>query len=216
MEKKSSFLLHIVFFLFCIVLSVLIVSHFISGRNLHISYASNPGPESAQILDNPYCGFYQMNGYTLSDEQTAFDAAKWYKKNCASNPYPLLLLEINLKNYAETRISSAALKQLRTLLEACSSGKKQVILRFLYDWEGQALTSEPTAFYRIKNHIQQVASVVNDYSDCVYILQGTLTGNNGEMNNSNYNDINQIRQIAETLDKCISPDIFLAQEAALP
>ncbi|MEF2597083.1 MAG: DUF4832 domain-containing protein [Lachnospiraceae bacterium] len=210
MKKKSSFLLHITFFLFCIMLSVLIVSHFISGRNLHISYASNPGPESAQILDNPYCGFYQMNGYTLSDEQTASDAAKWYKKNCASNPYPLLLLEINLKNYAETRISSAALKQLRTLLEACSSGKKQVILRFLYDWEGQALTSEPTAFYRIKNHIQQVASVVNDYSDCVYILQGTLTGNNGEMNNSNYNDINQIRQIAETLDKCISPDIFLA------
>ena len=171
MKKKSSFLLHITFFLFCIMLSVLIVSHFISGRNLHISYASNPGPESAQILANPYCGFYQMNGYTLSDEQTASDAAKWYKKNCASNPYPLLLLEINLKNYAETRISSAELKQ---------------------------------------NHIQQLSSVVNDYSDCVYILQGILTGNNGEMNNSNYNDINQIRQIAETLDKCISPDIFLA------
>ena len=51
MEKKSSFLLHIVFFLFCIVLSVLVLSLFISGRNLHISYASNPGHESAQILD---------------------------------------------------------------------------------------------------------------------------------------------------------------------
>ena len=132
-KKNHRFFCTLYSFFFVLCLSVLVLSHFISGRNLHISYASNPAPESAQILDNPYCGFYQMNGYTLSDEQTASDAAKWYKKNCASNPYPLLLLEINLKNYAETRISSAALKQLRTLLEACSSGKKQVILRFLYD-----------------------------------------------------------------------------------
>ena len=210
MEKKSSFILHISFFLFCVVFSALLLFHFISGRALRISYISDPSPESAALLENPYCGFYQMNGYILSDDQTAEDALDWYQKNCASNPYPLLLLEINLKNYAETSISSVALKQLRTLLKASSDGKKQVILRFLYDWDGQALTSEPTALYRIKNHILQISSVVNEYSDCVYILQGTLTGNNGEMNNSNYNDINQIRQIAETLNKYISSDIFLA------
>ena len=210
MGKKWSTILHSAFFLFCIVLSVLIFSHWVSGRNLHISYVSDPASESSQILENPYCGFYQMNGYILSDDQTSEDALDWYQKNCASNPYPLLLLEINLKNYADTSISSVALKQLRTLLKACSDDKKQVILRFLYDWDGQALSTEPTELYRIKNHIQQFSSVVNVFSDCIYILQGTLTGNNGEMNNSNYNDINQIRQIAETLNKYISSDIFLA------
>ena len=199
MGKKWSIILHSAFFLFCIVLSVLIFSHWVSGRNLHISYVSDPAPESSQVLENPYCGFYQMNGYILSDDQTSEDALDWYQKNCASNPYPLLLLEINLKNYADASISSVALKQLRTLLKACSDDKKQVILRFLYDWDGQALSTEPTELYRIKNHIQQFSSVVNVFSDCVYILQGTLTGNNGEMNNSNYNDINQIRQIAEDI-----------------
>ena len=60
MGKKWSIILHSAFFLFCIVLSVLIFSHWVSGRNLHISYISDPAPESSQILENPYCGFYQM------------------------------------------------------------------------------------------------------------------------------------------------------------
>ena len=47
-------------------------------------------------------------------------------------------------------------------------------------------------------------------SETIYILQGTLTGNNGEMNNSNYGEINQIRQIMEELDQHISSDIYLA------
>lgn len=90
------------------------------------------------------------------------------------------------------------------------SGKKQVILRFLYDWDGQALSTEPSDLPQIKNHISQISSTVNKYADCVYILQGTLTGNTGEMNHSNYGDINQIRQIIEALDQNISSDIFLA------
>lgn len=88
--------------------------------------------------------------------------------------------------------------------------KKQVVLRFLYDWDGQALSSEPSDLSQIKKHISQLSSTVNSYADCIYILQGALIGNNGEMNNSNYNDINQIRQIIEELDQNIVPDIYLA------
>lgn len=76
-----------------------------------------------------------------------------------------------------------------------------IILRFLYDWDGQALSTEPSDLPQIKNHISQISSTVNKYADCVYILQGTLTGNTGEMNHSNYGDINQIRQIIEALDQ---------------
>ena len=121
-----------------------------------------------------------------------------------------MLLEINLKNYSNTSISTNALKQLNKILNECTRAKKQVVLRFLYDWDGQALSSEPSDLSQIKKHISQLSSTVNSYADCIYILQGALIGNNGEMNNSNYNDVNQIRQIIEELDQNIVPDIYLA------
>lgn len=90
------------------------------------------------------------------------------------------------------------------------TGQKAGDLRFLYDWDGKALSAEPSSLPQIKKHISRLSTVVNKHSDCVYILQGTFTGNNGEMNNSNYGDLNQIRQIIEELDNDISREIYLA------
>ena len=93
---------------------------------------------------------------------------------------------------------------------SCKDTPYPLILRFLYDWDGKAQKTEPSDFYRIKNHIQQVSATVNAHADCIYILQGLFIGNNGEMNNTNYGDIDQMRQLAETLAKNISPSIYLA------
>lgn len=210
MKKKLPIILHSLFFIFCFTLSVLILYHLISSRYLKIKYTPSSIEESSRNLDNPYRGFYQMGGYILSDKEKPKTAANWCKKNCTSNSYPLMLLEINLKNYSDSDISTNALTQLDKMLIVCTQAKKQVILRFLYDWDGKALSAEPSSLPQIKKHISQLSTVVNKHSDCVYILQGTFTGNNGEMNNSNYGDLNQIRQIIEELDNDISREIYLA------
>ena len=195
MKKKSSIILHSLFFVICSVLAVLFLYHIISIRRLNVKYTPAMTEESSRELDNPYRGFYQLSGYILSDKQKPEKSADWCRKSCASNPYPLMLLEINLKNYSNTSISTNAKNQLDKILEECVRAKKQVILRFLYDWDGQALSTEPSDLPQIKNHISQISSTVNKYADCVYILQGTLTGKKGEKNHSKYEDINQIIQI---------------------
>ena len=210
MKKNWSIILHSLSFVICTALAVYALYYIISVRHLNVEYTPTFTEESAQSLDNPYRGFYRMSGYILSDGQKSSKAASWCKKSCKDNPYPLMLLEINLKNYSNTSISTNALKQLNKILNECTRAKKQVVLRFLYDWDGQALSSEPSDLSQIKKHISQLSSTVNSYADCIYILQGALIGNNGEMNNSNYNDINQIRQIIEELDQNIVPDIYLA------
>ena len=177
MKKKSSIILHSLFFVICSVLAVLCLYHIISIRRLNVKYTPAMTEESSRELDNPYRGFYQLSGYILSDNQKPEKSAAWCRKSCASNPYPLMLLEINLKNYSNTSISTNAQNQLDKILEECVRAKKQVILRFLYDWDGQALSTEPSDLPQIKNHISQISSTVNKYADCVYILQGTLTGN---------------------------------------
>ena len=210
MKKKLSVTIHSLFFVICAALAVSVLYHMVFTRRLNLKYTPAVLEESARELDNPYRGFYRMIGYILSDDRKPAEAAAWCSENCDSNPYPLMLLEINLKNYSNSNISTKARNQLDKILEQCLLAKKQVILRFLYDWDGQALSTEPSDLPQIKNHISQISSTVNKYADCVYILQGTLTGNNGEMNHSNYGDINQIRQIIEELDQNISSDIFLA------
>lgn len=210
MKKKQAVILHSLFFAICSILAVSALYLIISVRQLDVNYTCTPTEESAKVLNNPYRGFYRMNGYILSDDEAPKDAASWCQENCKANPYPLMLLEINLKNYSDTAISTNARQQLDKILSECTKAKKQVILRFLYDWDGQAISTEPSDFSQIKNHISQLSSTVNAHADCIYILQGALIGNTGEMNNSNYGDINQIRQIIEELDQTINSDIYLA------
>ena len=66
----------------------------------------------------------------LSDKTNKKELTKQIKQNCKANSYPLVLLEINLKNYANTDISSSAQQQLDTILTQYTSAKKQIILRF--------------------------------------------------------------------------------------
>ena len=210
MKKYKSAVFHSIVFFFCAILTVTAITYLISNRRLSVTYRQDNSGESNTRIQNPFCGFYKINGYILSDDTKQKDLISQVKKNCKDNSYPLVLVEINLQNYANSDLSSSAKKQLDTILSQYASAKKQVILRFLYDWDGKALQSEPSDFYRVKNHVIQVSSVVNKHTDCVYIIQGAFIGNVGEMNNSNYSDINQIRQLIETLADSTDSQIYLA------
>lgn len=210
MKKSNSAVGYSILFLLCAALTATVVIRFISARQLTATYEPDNTQESNTLVQNPFCGFYKINGYMLSDSSTKKELISQVRKNCKDNPYPLVLAEINLQNYANSDLNSSAKQQLDTILTQYASAKKQVILRFLYDWDGKALQSEPSDFYRITNHIIQISPVINQHTDCVYIIQGAFIGNVGEMNNTNYSDINQIRQLIETLAESTDPQIYLA------
>ena len=210
MKKSNSAVGYSILFLLCAALTATVIIRFISARQLTATYESDNTQESNTLVQNPFCGFYKINGYMLSDSSTKKELISQVRKNCKDNPYPLVLAEINLQNYANSDLNSSAKQQLDTILTQYALAKKQVILRFLYDWDGKALQSEPLDFYRVKNHIIQISPVVNQHTDCVYIIQGVFIGNVGEMNNSNYSDINQIRQLIEALAESTDPQIYLA------
>ena len=210
MKKSNSAVGYSILFLLCAALTATVVIRFISARQLTATYEPDNTQESNTLVQNPFCGFYKINGYMLSDSSTKKELISQVRKNCKDNPYPLVLAEINLQNYANSDLNSSAKQQLDTILTQYALAKKQVILRFLYDWDGKALQSEPSDFYRVKNHIIQISPVVNQHTDCVYIIQGVFIGNVGEMNNSNYSDINQIRQLIEALAESTDPQIYLA------
>lgn len=133
--KFISFLL----LLFCILLPVSFCLKLWSKRLLLAEYVPVSFSESAKELQNPYIGWYTLRGYYLSEEN---------EPNLSSLPsisdHPgLTLLEINLHAYQNQPIGEKGLLQLKRILEAWKRSGSQLILRFVYDWDGKGEENEP-------------------------------------------------------------------------
>ena len=174
-----------------------------------IHYTSETFSQSNKTLQNPYCGFYHIVGYTLSDDYGSSDN---YSSQIGSYTESLALVEINLKNYRTGEISKKGIAQLNDILASWekSPNNTKLILRFLYDWDGLALATEPDSIDIILKHIEQVSQAVNRYRDTVYIMQGDFIGNWGEMHHSEFQDENSLKQLINKLNGVIDPSIYLS------
>lgn len=184
-------------------------------RYLPLTYTPSEYRETSDSLNNPYSGFYHIYGYTLSEEADALSSVPETIQKELDSDTRLIMLQVNLKNYREKDLSSSALLQLDELLSAFSAINKHMILRFLYDWNGEAALTEPEDLSIIRSHIKQTAEIYNRYADHIYLLQGLFTGNYGEMNNSRYQSAEDITTLARDLADAADPSIFLAVRTPL-
>ena len=192
----------------CILLAIFFFCVWIASSS-RITCTTESFSESTEYLANPYQGFYHIIGYTLSDAYVPTDSVshqvKSYKKSLA-------LLEINLKNYRTTEISETGITQLNDILTAWSQSPSntKLILRFLYDWDGLALATEPESLDLILTHMDQVSPLVNQHRDSVYLMQGIFTGNWGEMHHSHFMDAASVKTLIQHLHEVIDPSIYLS------
>lgn len=180
---------------------------FLFKKILFVDYIPETYAESPEKLANPYIGFYSMYGYMLSDTTslTLPDETTVSKADAG-----LVLLEINLKNYADRDLTAACLSQLDLLLSAWQNTGSQMILRFLYDWDGNNLMTEPQNRSQILQHMQQISEIVNKHRSSVFLLQGIFVGNWGEMNNTDYMAEEDMTVLLNQLAASIDPSIFLS------
>ena len=173
-----------------------------------ISYQPGDYTPCDRQLNNPYRGWYNIYGYTLSDSEPI--NMQQIQETIARDSNQLVLLEINLRNYAGSEVSPAGLSQLESILLAWKDSGRQLILRYLYDWDGKAKDTEPKDISIIKRHMEQTGEITNRFANCVFLIQGIYVGNCGEMNNSNYMSLENMRELAAHLDSVIDPAIFLS------
>lgn len=210
MKKNLTILYRIITIIICITLVIGVLLKVLSLRRLTTDFQPIYTKETSTVISNPFCGFYQLAGYTPTDKKSSTDAIKWWKKHLSKSSESLILLEINLKDYSKKNLSGQALQQINTLLDQCTSSKKQLILRFLYDWDGKAKSTEPANFDQIRSHIAQLSIPVNIHKDCIYIIQGLFIGNYGEMHHSKYHTTHLLQILASDMNKNFDPSIYLA------
>ena len=195
-------LLQLVLLILCVILITLCVK-----RIRFLDYTPESSHESTETLANPYIGFYTMTGITLSDTEVPSIPDTLQSADTSTQ---LVMLEVNLLPYRDCDISNAALSNLDTYFSEWKASGHQLIVRFLYDWNGKNLTSEPDSIEQVMTHMKQVAPVINRHKDTVYLLQGIFVGNCGEMNQSKYLDQDSMTTLMNTLDSNIDPSIYLS------
>lgn len=160
-------------------------------------------------LSNPYRGWYQINQYYLSDTDFPDDTAIAESLDL-DNGMRLSLAEYNLAEYADGALSERALAEIRTTFSIAKEQGVGLIVRFLYDWDGNAAATEPSDRSVIETHIRQVAPLINEYTDTIFCVQGLFVGDYGEMHDSAFVNDTDMAALLNLLAEQVDPRIFLA------
>ena len=91
---------------------------FVHSRYVGLKYVAFPSVETAEELDNPYQGYYNVYGFRLSEKGKPLkDLDTVIEKDGDTK---LVLIEINLNYYSDSEISDIGLMQLDTVLSKWS------------------------------------------------------------------------------------------------
>lgn len=198
---------------FLLLAVLLILALLITRVNHHSAVFMETIPkESPDELNNPYCGWYHIYPYTLQDNQVGpleGQAERHVRER--EDDERLALLEFNLRNYRDAEhLSADAIDELDLILAIWSETDTNLILRFLYDWDGNAIETEPENFYYIVNHIAETGEVVNDYYPSVYLVQGAFIGDYGEMHDSRFEKDEDLLSLLSYMQNSFDDRIWLS------
>ena len=171
------------------------------GRIKKVKWIPLPREEKAVALCNPYSGLYSIfrfyaDSKLMQPEEVIIDDIS------VDQDQQLCLLEINLIHFNETPLSEASLQIIRRIFQHFTNLGKQMIVRFLYDWDGKGVLHEPKDLSIILNHMKQLSPLLKEYTDHIYILQGLFIGSWGEMHNSRYLGERQMVLLARQMYEC--------------
>ncbi|MDF2514058.1 MAG: hypothetical protein K0S04_3924 [Herbinix sp.] len=165
-----------------------------------IKWIPLPRTEKAEVLRNPYCGLYAIFRFYVNSERIQEGA--FIEDIKTDLTQQLCLVEINLLPFNEVPLPESALQIVRRIIHHFSSQGKQIILRFVYDWEGKGVLNEPKDVSIILDHMSQLSPLLKEFTDNIYILQGLFIGSWGEMHSSRYLSERNMTRLARHLYEC--------------
>lgn len=163
-----------------------------------------------EFLRNPNRGFYHMCRVVLDSGRDSGDS---YESMAAAHrqTYPddtLVLLEINLGKYRTREIDDTGIENLNKLFSAWEGRDISLIIRFLYDWDGNGPGAEPDGLDTVLGHMAQAGPAIQSHEDLIFCLQGLFVGSWGEMHGTKFDD--NFAELAGALDDAAGGDIFLS------
>lgn len=161
--------------------------------------------ESLDELENPGRGWYGI--YTFPAEESIDPGElRWSLRQGES----LALVLLDIHTYRSKLLDEAALQNIRNILSFFMQYKRDVLLRPVYDREGNGQNCEPDTFELVLEHIRQIGEILKSVKHSVFIFQGMLVGSWGEMHDSRFLSPEHLRRMWNCMREYLGEDICLA------
>ncbi|MCR5546031.1 MAG: DUF4874 domain-containing protein [Lachnospiraceae bacterium] len=161
--------------------------------------------ESKYPVLNPGMGWYRPFLFDLSEEVDEF-----LLSTVIVEEERLCLLEIQLSAFRDGPISHEGIFHLEQILDFFHANKKDMILRFAYDFEGKAFEKEPLSLKQIFVHMKQVSEVVKPFEKEILLYQGLFVGAWGEMHSSRFITDLSVLKLYDEFRSCFGKRVYLA------
>ncbi len=161
--------------------------------------------ESKYPVSNPGMGWYRPYLFRLEEEVN-----ESFLSTVIVQEERLCLLEVDLSFYKNCSISYEGIFHLEQILDFFHRNKKDIMLRFAYDFEGKAFEKEPLTLKQITDHMRQVSEVVKPFTKEILLYQGLFVGSWGEMHSSRYVTNLSIIKLYDAFRECFGEKACLA------
>ena len=159
--------------------------------------------EESRYVKNPAQGWYSIYPFYV-ERKINPEELKWSLREDES----VVLVLLDLSAYQKSPLDFFAIKNISEILQFFCEYHKDVILRPVYDQNGEGEKKEPENLERILEHIRQLGDILRSQKHTVFLFQGFLIGSWGEMHSSKYLSNHDLRNlyhcIRENLDETIT------------
>ena len=160
--------------------------------------------ENKEKLRNPSRGWYRIFYFDVCEKP---DFEEIERELVLS--HSLVMIFVDISSLKTDEMGEDVKENLNAVLDFFYEKKYDIILRFAYDRVGKAMETEPSRFDRVLLHAKQLIDVVNENHKGVFILQGLMLGNWGEMHTSRYINDDKFSEIYEIYNE-VDESIYLA------
>ncbi len=161
--------------------------------------------ECTEMPVNPDRGWYQIFPFSAGDGFSEEEI-----RNSLTDTERLVLVIFNIGRYAACELPDEALGQMRAILDLFVRAEKDILLRVCYDTAGDAMGREPSLFRLVSRHMEQVTLMAASFGEKIFVYQGLLIGNWGEMHGSRYLEEKYLVSLADTAQAAMQDRIYRA------
>lgn len=147
-------------------------------------------------LVNPERGWYQIHTFKLGEDISMKD--REYTLNTTDT---LALVLIDISNYRLKPLDELAVNQLHMIFDFFRDYRLDMVVRVVYDTIGKCMETEPEDESVVISHMNTLGPILHEYSGEIFVYQGLLIGNWGEMHSSKFLSPNRLKRLADVILK---------------